>query len=411
MRPATVPCSCPTAASWWLATCAPTWRYRCSIPLRPIRSVTTARGWSGWRPWPASVRWCPATAASGMPASSAGGSPWMPPTWTPSRAGSRLTTRGCRAARTGCGACTRTWCATSAGDGQQQHRGAGRVQADLVLRGHKVLGGRDDLPVAGVAGEARMCSAGDLEPDPVPAAEPVRRADQAHPHGAGQRVFAGEPHDAVAEVPRPAARVHVAQSHEQVGVRVIAHDGKLDGDLADDLDRLVQRIAAEHQDVEPPLDGPVVAAATGHGQDGAARRRRGIGRVVAEADGRDVRRRLPGAERAVCAEVPALPRGAGRRPVGDLAPLPRALAADPDAYRLVRVSGRGRAVAGCHPRAVTAGLPGAGVAVEPGHALHDRGGTPGREVQVGPRSDQQPGGHAPGGERAVLLEGLLDEQV
>ena len=30
---------------------------------------------------------------------------------------------------------------------------------------------------------------------------------------------------------------------------------------------------------------------------------------------------------------------------------------------------------------------------------------------MGPRPDQQPGGHAPGGERAVLLEGLLDEQI
>ena len=30
---------------------------------------------------------------------------------------------------------------------------------------------------------------------------------------------------------------------------------------------------------------------------------------------------------------------------------------------------------------------------------------------MGPRADEQPGGHAPGGERPVLLEGLLDEQV
>ena len=94
-----------------------------------------------------------------------------------------------------------------------------------------------------------MCSSGDLKPDPVPAAEPVRRADKAHPHAAGQRVFPAEPHDAVADVPRPAARVHVAQPDKQVGVRVVARDGKLGGDLADDLERLVQRIAAEHQHV------------------------------------------------------------------------------------------------------------------------------------------------------------------
>ena len=74
------------------------------------------------------------------------------------------------------------------------------------------------------------------------------------------------------------------------------------------------------------------------------------------------------------------------------------------------MSGRCRAGA-ARLRAVAASLPRAGVAVEPGHALHDRGGALGRDVQVGPRPDQQPGGHAAGGERAVLLEGLLDEQV
>ena len=111
------------------------------------------------------------------------------------------------------------------------------------------------------------------------------------------------------------------------------------------------------------------------------------------------------------AQVPALLRDAGRRPAADLAPLPRALAADPDAYWLVRRGGR----AGIRPvlRALRAlrALLGAGVAVEPGQALVDRDAALGGEVQVGPRADEQPDGHAPAGERAVLLQGLLDEQV
>ncbi len=172
------------------------------------------------------------------------------------------------------------------------------VQADVVLRRHEVLGGHVDLPVPRVAGEARMGSPGDLEPDPVPAAEPVGRTEQADPRGSGQRLGLGEPHDAVADVPRPAARVHVAQPHEQVRVRVVPGDGELGGDLADDLDRLVQRIAAEHQHVQPALDGTVVAASRVHGHDRAARRRRGIGRVVAEPGGRDARGRFRRAERA-----------------------------------------------------------------------------------------------------------------
>ena len=94
--------------------------------------------------------------------------------------------------------------------GQQQNRGVFRGHADVVLGGDEIFGGRVDLPVARVAGEARMRSAGHFEPDPVPAAEPVRRAEQAHPHRAGERILVGEPHDAVADVPRPSARVHVA---------------------------------------------------------------------------------------------------------------------------------------------------------------------------------------------------------
>jgi hypothetical protein len=50
-----------------------------------------------------------------------------------------------------------------------------RVQADVVLRRHEVGGGGVELPVAGVAGEARECSPGDLQPDPVAAVSAANR--------------------------------------------------------------------------------------------------------------------------------------------------------------------------------------------------------------------------------------------
>ena len=49
----------------------------------------------------------------GRRASSTGGSLWMPPTWMPSRAGSRPTTLGSRIARSGCGSHTTSTCVTS----------------------------------------------------------------------------------------------------------------------------------------------------------------------------------------------------------------------------------------------------------------------------------------------------------
>src|ERR1700722_4544454 len=85
----------------------------------------------------------------------------------------------------------------SRGLAEDEFRGA---QADAVAGGHEVLGGPVDLPVAGVAGEAGMRAARDLEPEPVPAGEPVRRGDQADLDGPGQRVGLGEAHDAVADV-------------------------------------------------------------------------------------------------------------------------------------------------------------------------------------------------------------------
>jgi glyoxylase-like metal-dependent hydrolase (beta-lactamase superfamily II) len=88
----------------------------------------------------------------------------------------------------------------ASGGRQREHRGARGAEADLVLGAHEILGGRVDLAVARVAGEARVRSAGHLQPDPVAAAEPVRRAEQADPHRAGQRVWPGEPDDAVADV-------------------------------------------------------------------------------------------------------------------------------------------------------------------------------------------------------------------
>jgi len=75
-----------------------------------------------------------------------------------------------------------------------------RAQVDAVAGGHEVLGRRVDLPVAGVAGEARVRAAADLEPEPVPAAEPVRRGDHGDPDRPGQRVGRGEADDAVADV-------------------------------------------------------------------------------------------------------------------------------------------------------------------------------------------------------------------
>src|SRR3984885_16092441 len=109
----------------------------------------------------------------------------------------------------------------SRGLAEYEIRGA---QADAVAGGHEVLRRPVDLPVAGVAGEAGMRAARDLEPEPVPAAEPVRRTDQGDLHGPGQRVGLGEADDAVADVagpaPRITGRVDVAQPHEQIGVRV-----------------------------------------------------------------------------------------------------------------------------------------------------------------------------------------------
>ena len=61
----TARCSCRRPACWSPGTCAPTWRSRCWTRWRRIRSATTAPGWSGWRPFPASARSCPATATSG----------------------------------------------------------------------------------------------------------------------------------------------------------------------------------------------------------------------------------------------------------------------------------------------------------------------------------------------------------
>src|SRR5580704_1862408 len=74
------------------------------------------------------------------------------------------------------------------------------AQADLVPRRDKIPGRRLDLPVAWVTGKARVRAARDLDPEPVPAAEPVRCADQRDPDGSGQRVGAGEADDAVADV-------------------------------------------------------------------------------------------------------------------------------------------------------------------------------------------------------------------
>ena len=50
---------------------------------------------------------------------------------------------------------SRTGRAATVRHGQQQHRRVRRVQADVVLRRHEVGGGRVDLPVPRVAGEAR----------------------------------------------------------------------------------------------------------------------------------------------------------------------------------------------------------------------------------------------------------------
>ena len=90
-------------------------------------------------------------------------------------ASARCGDRGTRQARSGIWL-SRTDRGATVRRGQQQHRRVRRVQADVVLCRHEVLGGRVDLPVPRVAGEARMGSPGDLEPDPVPAAEPVGRA-------------------------------------------------------------------------------------------------------------------------------------------------------------------------------------------------------------------------------------------
>src|SRR5580704_18308549 len=71
---------------------------------------------------------------------------------------------------------------------------------DAVVGDHEILGRRVNLPVAGVACEAGVRAPRDLEPKPVPAAEPVRCADQRDPDGPGQRVGIGEADDAVADV-------------------------------------------------------------------------------------------------------------------------------------------------------------------------------------------------------------------
>src|SRR5580693_9896354 len=259
-----------------------------------------------------------------------------------------------------------------------------RRALDAVVGYHEILGRRVDLPVAGVAGEAGVRAARDLEPEPVPAAEPVRRGDQGDPDGPGQRVGLGEADDTIADVARPAVSVDVAQAHEQIGVRVVAGHVQFGGHVADDLDRLGQRLAGEQQNVGTLLDRTIVAYSGVYGQDRAAHRRRGVRRVVAEARGRSVGGFFR-AERAVGAEIPPLLRLAGR-PGGQVAPF--AGAADPDAHRVT--GGR-----------LARDL--AGVAFQPGEAFGERGPGPRRGVQMSPRADEHAGGHAPLGQRPELL--------
>ena len=73
----------------------------------------------------------------------------------------------------------------------------------------------------------------DLEPEPVSRAEAVRRTEERDPHHTVAGVRGGQPDDPVADVLRPALLVHVAEPHEQVGVRVVAGHGQFGGHLAE----------------------------------------------------------------------------------------------------------------------------------------------------------------------------------
>jgi len=269
-----------------------------------------------------------------------------------------------------------------------QAQGGVPGRADAEVRGDELLRRRVELAVARVAGEPGMSTTRYLQPDPVPRLEAVGHTRERNPDLAGQRGVV-EADDAIGHVARRAARVNVAEPHEQVCVLIVAGHRQFDGHVTDELDRLIQRRTGEDQDIAALLDRLVVPGSGGGDHRRSAYCRRGIGRVIAEFRILAIGLRLLSTEDAARTEKPALLSGARWWPVRKVPPL--AGAADIDTHR-------------------TGQRLGTSAAVEPLEALFRHQSGPGC-IQVRPRPDDQPRGHSPGVQDPVLLDALMEEQV
>lgn len=161
-----------------------------------------------------------------------------------------------------------------------------RVVIDLLLGDAEFHRGRVGFPSAGVACEAGEGAAADLDSDPVAFLEPVSRRPEGDA-AAREPVGVGEADQPVADVERAAARVDVAQPHEDVGVGQAGAEPDLRADLADDLDIVPQGGGGVGEYVAASFQGLVVDASGGGGQPGSAdsggwgrRGRNGTDRVV-----------------------------------------------------------------------------------------------------------------------------------